>query len=404
MAESTESPRRGNRGAIVAATAFALAALAGGVYWFITRNLVSTDDAFIEANVTQISPRVSGPIDEVDVSDNQTVQKGDVLFRIDPQRFHTAVDQAGAAVDNARGTLQEAKANLAMTRSQVEAAITEARSGLEVAKSSLERARSEYQAAQAQADLDTSDAHRLEKLFQRHSASRQELDRARAAAKASAAKAQAAQRGITVAKASVAQARAKVGSAEARRKEIAVREAAVDSARSGLDEARARLNQARLELQWTTVRAPATGRITNRSAEVGDMVQPGTALTALVHGKPWVKANFKETQLTRMRPGQSVDVEVDAYPDTTLHGHIDSIQSGTGSRFSLLPPENATGNYVKVVQRVPVKVVLDDVPDDLGVLAPGMSAVPTVDVSSHGTARKSLAVNGTRNGPQGHDR
>ncbi|MGD8430926.1 MAG: HlyD family secretion protein [Ectothiorhodospiraceae bacterium] len=384
----SEQPSNGNgsrrkRAAKVMTLLVAVATIGGGAYWYETHGQESTDDAFVDAAVARVSPRVSGTVVAVHVTDNQRVEEGDLLFEIDPSDYRAAVEKAEAALRTARSARQEASAQLELARSSTTAGLAEARSGLQVARAALERARADAQAAEAQARQDERDAARLQRLFKSNSASRQQVERAQSAAETSGAKANAAARAVAVAKADVGQAQARLQHAQASQQQVRVRKAQVSSAESRVAEAEASLKQARLNLSWTKIRAPHAGRVTSKSVEVGDTVQPGQSMTALVFGKPWIKANFKETQLTRMRPGQPVTVEIDAYPDVTIHGHVDSIQQGTGARFSLLPPENATGNFVKVVQRLPVKIVLDDIPEGAGMLAPGMSAVPTVNVSGN---------------------
>ena len=261
--------------------------LAGVAYWLHARGHVSTDDAFIEARVIHISPKVGGQVVELNVTDNQRVRAGEVLLRIDPRDYAAAAEQA---------------------RAQVRAAEVEA-----------QRARV--------------DAQRVSALFGRGLVARQELDHAIAAERTAAA---------------------------------------------NLEAARQRLNETTLRLSYTTLTAPENGRITRKAIEEGMFVQPGQQLMAVVTDDLWVVANFKETQLAKIRPGAPTDIRVDAYRGHRFRGHVDSIQAGTGSRFSLLPPENATGNYVKVVQRVPVKIVFDEPPNPAFPLGPGMSVVPTV--------------------------
>jgi len=284
------SPRRVNRRVLLIGGVLALILVAAGVgYWLHARNFVSTDDAFIEARIIHISPKVGGQVIRVNVTDNQHVRAGEVLLRIDPRDYAAAAEQA---------------------RAQARAAEVEARRA-------------------------AADAQRVTQLFDRGLLARQELEHALAAAHAAAA---------------------------------------------NLEAARQRLNEATLQLSYTTLTAPEAGRVTRKAVEEGMFVQPGQQLMAIVTDDLWVVANFKETQLAKIRPGQPVEIKVDAYPRHRFRGHVDSIQAGTGSRFSLLPPENATGNYVKVVQRVPVKIVFDEPPDASFPLGPGMSVVPTVHV------------------------
>ena len=358
-----------------------IAGLVGAWYWWRHHGLESTDNAFIEASVVRVLPRVRGELTAVHVDDNQRVDKGELLFEIDDRDYRAAVKSAESELQTAQARVAEAQAQLDLARRTSKADISSAQRALAVSQASSAQARAEARAAQTRAKLDESDARRIRNLFKADSASRQALDRAEAAAKSSAAKASAAREAVAVSLARVAQARAAVDQAQAAARLVAVREAQLKSAKAATESARAALDQAHLNLSYTKVHAPQSGRITELAVSTGDMAQPERPLTALVFDTPWVVANFKETQLTRMRPGQPVKIEVDAYPGHTLSGHVDSIQSGTGARFSLLPPENATGNYVKVVQRVPVKILIDRVPDGVGLLAPGMSVVPTVDVS-----------------------
>ena len=282
--------RRPTRRVVLAGAGLALVLVTAGIaYWLHARGAVSTDDAFIEARVIHISPKVGGQVVEVNVTDNQRVRPGDVLVHIDPRDYEATAQQA---------------------RAQVRAAEVEA-----------QRARA--------------DARRVTELFARGLVARQELEHAIAAER---------------------------------------------TAEANLEAARQRLNEATLKLSYTTITAPEAGRVTRKAIEEGMFVQPGQQLMAIVTDDLWVVANFKETQLAKIRPGEPVDIKVDAYPRRRFRGHVDSIQAGTGARFSLLPPENATGNYVKIVQRVPVKIVFDEAPDPQYPLGPGMSVVPTVHV------------------------
>lgn len=278
----------------------------------------STDDAFIEAHVTAISSRVPGHILKVHVNDNQPVTVGDVLVELDPADYQAKLDAEQALLEAARATAQQ-------SRAQIDAAIAEAQ-------------RTEL------------DLKRYQQLVASDSATKQKLDYATAAAQAAAAQLEAAKKQIAVADARTAQAQAAT-------------------------------QQAALALSYTKIVAPQGGKVTKKSVEPGEYVTVGQPLFAIVGKDVWVVANYKETQLKHMHVGQKAFVSVDAYPGKKLNAHVESIQSGTGARFSLLPPENATGNYVKVVQRVPVKIVFDEDPNVLSRLAPGMSVVPNVSVA-----------------------
>ena len=327
----------------VAAIAAAAAFTVGIVWWLHARNYVSTSDAFIDARSVQISPQVSGAIVDVPVTDNQLVVPGAPLARIDPSDYRAAVAQAKAQ-------LEQAQASVANFDAQIEA-------------QAANIAQAKTQVTQNQAALEFSQQQntRAQRLLATGAGTEQQAQQTAS--------------DLTQKQAALAAAQAAETAAE---KQLGVLRAQRQSALAQVDSARAQLVQAEINLKRTVIDAPQEGRVTNLTAAKGAYVQPGQALMVLVPRKVWVTANFKETVLTDMHPGQPVDIEVDAYPDRTFHGHVASIQAASGAVFSLLPPENATGNYVKVVQRVPVKIVFDHPPDVY--LGPGMSAVPTVKV------------------------
>ncbi|HLN23796.1 MAG TPA: efflux RND transporter periplasmic adaptor subunit, partial [Patescibacteria group bacterium] len=238
-------------------------------------------------------------------------------------------------------------------------------------------------AAQADADRAAADVKRYEMLFQNAVASRQRLDQAIADARSTAARWRAAQLAATAAEAQTLQAQAKLDDAHAAPQRLSMKDAQLAVTQAQAAQAAAAVQTAELTLSYTKIFAPQAGRMTRRAVQQGDVVQPNQILAALVVDPPWVVANFKETQLTRMKPGQAVTLKVDAFPGHHFSGKVQSIQAGTGARFSLLPAENATGNYVKVVQRVPVKIVFDSLADGMvHQLAPGLSVVPDVDVGT----------------------
>ncbi|MGH7942394.1 MAG: HlyD family secretion protein [Limisphaerales bacterium] len=303
-----------------------------------------TDDAFIDGYITYISPRVSGPIIKLLITDNEEVKSNDVLVVIDPGDYETAVAQSRADLAAAQSQLDSAKAQVNVSESKViqaQAAVVSAEAVNERAAADLKR----YQSVESRAVSKTS------------------FDLAQAEARSAAAGLQSAQSQVKSAQAEVMLSKAQVGSGNA-----------------AVLQAQARLRQAELNLSYTKITAPFDGRITARTVSKGNYAQPGQALFALVPRYVWVTANFKETQLTDMRAGEPVEVHVDAYPQHNFKARVDSLQAGTGARFSLLPPENAVGNYVKVVQRVPVKIVFDeDLPTNLDI-APGLSVEPKVKV------------------------
>jgi membrane fusion protein (multidrug efflux system) len=357
-----DSPPPSNRNGRLLLAAAALAIVAGGVYWWINRNFVSTDDAYVEADVTMVAPRVAGSVTKVLVQDNQAVKTGDLMLAIDPADFETAVRQAEANLAYAKAELESARADQAMTG--------------KTAPAGVEQAQAELRAAQAQAERAQADAERYQTLYAKDEVSKQALDQALTTARASRADAERAQANLDGAQTSPEQA--------------ATKQARVQSAEATVEQQQAALDQARLKLSYTQVLAPSDGVVTRKNVEPGSQVQSGTPVLALVGTTPWVIANFKETQLGRMRVGQPVAMTVDAFPGVQLHGRVDSVQAGTGSSFSLLPPENASGNFIKVVQRVPVKLVFDPAPPATVRLVPGMSVMPKVDVS--GTGGQTLAV------------
>ncbi len=304
----------------------------------------STDDAFIDGYVTTVSSRVPGQVLRLLIQDNQKVQAGEVILLLDPRDFEANLAQARAELDSAHSQRVQAFAQLSVAQARV----------------------SEAEASEV---ADEADAQRADNDLKRYQSvearaiSKTVFDQVSTRAHSAAAVLKAAQSQVVGARAGVALYRA-----------------AGETADAAINVAEARVKQAELNLSYCTVTAPVDGRITARSVNLGAFVQPGQLLLAIVPTHVWITANFKETQLTDMRPGQSVEVRMDAYPDLRLRGHVESLQAGSGSRFSLLPPENAVGNYVKVVQRVPVKIELDGGIAAALDVAPGMSVVPTVKV------------------------
>lgn len=323
-----------------------LVIIAAGLFYYFRyiAPYEDTDDAFIDGNVTLVSPRVAGQVTQLLINDNEEVHSNDVLVEIDPRDYQAALDQANA--------------DLAAAQSQLDSA----RAQVEVSESKVVQAQAAVTAAEAQDQRASADLKRYESVESR-AVSKTDFDLAQAQARSAAA--------------NLAAARSQVKAAHA---EVSLSRAGVETATAAVQQAQARLEQAKLNLSYTKIIAPFDGRITARTVQVGSYVQPGQALFALVPRDVWVTANFKETQLTFMRPGQPVEVHVDAYPTHDFKATVNSLQAGTGARFSLLPPENAVGNYVKVVQRVPVKIVFDEqLPTNLDI-APGMSVEPKVKV------------------------
>ncbi len=344
-----EGRRRGllhRRPVVLAVGAMLLAAAVGGGYLYLdyAEHFQSTDDAFIAARQSSLAPKVSGYITAVPVTDNEHVAAGAVIARIDDRDYRVALDQAEAQVAAAQASIETIDAQLQVQQAQIsanEAQVEQARAALVFAEQQAKR----YQ------DLAQTGAGTVQNAQQYSSQLRQQ------------------QAALASAEATLKLAQRQIEALKAQR----------NSAVASLAQAKAQRDQAQLNLSYTTVRAAQPGRVVNLSAAVGQFAQSGTNLTMFVPDQIWVTANFKEIQLDRMRPGEPVTLEIDAYPERAIRGHVDSIQPGSGTAFSLLPAQNATGNYVKIVQRVPVKVVMDDPPTDLA-LGPGMSVVPTVRV------------------------
>jgi membrane fusion protein (multidrug efflux system) len=319
--------------------------IAGVFYYFLfIAPYESTDDAFIDGYVTVMSSRVPGQVTALLITDNEMVTQGEELVEIDPRDYETSLANARADLAAARSLWDE---------SQAQVKVSEAR---------VAQAQASVVAAEAEAERTTNDLERYQTVETR-AVSKTDFDLATAQARSATANLEAA--------------RSQTQAAEA---DVALSKAGVETAAAAAQQAEARVQQAELNLSYTKIIAPLDARVTARSVQPGNYIQPGQQLMALVPTNVWVTANFKETQLTWMKPGQPVELSVDAYPGRKFKGKVDSLQAGSGARFSLLPPENAVGNYVKVVQRVPVKIVFDEpLPPGLDI-APGMSAEPKVKV------------------------
>jgi len=381
--------------------------IAVGVWFWITAGRESTDDAQTDAHVVQIAPRVGGTVARVLVSDNQTVDAGQTLVEIDPRDYQIAVDRAKAELADAEAAARAASAGVTVTStsatsnvttasggvSQSRSATEEAERGIEGAQGQLIAARSQVRQAEANSAKAAKDVERLKGLLAKDEISQQQYDTAVAAADAQKAGVDAAVGGVAAAEAGVRaaqsrlmqahvaeeQAQAALKTAQTAPQQISVVQARAAAAEAHAQQVRAQLAQAELNLQYTTIKAPEKGFISRKTVEVGQIIQPGQPLMALVLLQDiWITANFKETQLEHMRPGQKATVKIDAIGGKEFAGKVDSMSGATGARFSLLPPENATGNFVKVVQRVPVKIVLDPGQDPEHLLRPGLSAEPTV--------------------------
>ena len=386
----------------------ALLLLAGAGAWaWATAGREHTDDAQVDARVTQMAARVGGTVTRVAVNDNQLVEAGALLVQLDPGDYQVAVDKARAELADAEASALAAQSNVPITSTTASSNVTTARGGVTVAQSGTVAAEKEIEAARARlvsaqarlreaeanAAKSARDVERLRGLLAKDEVSQQQFDATSATAEAQKASVDVsrsqvaeAEVGIRVAESRLAQARAgedraraDMETAQTGPSQVTATKARASAAEAHVLQARATLAQADLNLQYATVKAPVRGIVSKKAINVGQVVQAGQPLLALVQiDEVWVTANFKETQLKDMRPGQRAVIAVDAYGGRQYTGKVDSLAGATGARFSLLPPENATGNFVKVVQRVPVKIVLDPGQDPEHRLRPGMSVTPTV--------------------------
>lgn len=358
-----------------------LLAAAGIALWYYlrSRHYVSTDDAFIDATIVQVSPQVAGQVLRVYVEDNQAVEENDLLAEIDPSNYEVALRARQAAARLAEAKLQAAQVGAGMKKTTTTATLGQAQASLDAAKNAQIQAQAALAAAEAEAKRAKLDFRRYSRL-EEIAVSRQKRDQAEAAYRVAEAKVKEAREQFAAAKARVVSAQNELESAKTAPQQVQVSQSQVEQSRAQLDQAQAAVQAAELDLEHTKIYAPISGVVTKKNVDPGDFFQIGQTMMALVSKDMWVTANFKETQLTHMRVGQTAKVHVDAYPRLVLHGRVQSIQEGSGSRFSLLPPENATGNFVKVVQRVPVKIVFDEQPPARYHLGPGMSVVPKVRV------------------------
>jgi membrane fusion protein (multidrug efflux system) len=323
--------KRSARPFIILGAVLTVVVIAGIAYWLLNRNYATTDDAQVDGNIYQISPRIAGQVAQVLVTDNQHVTKGQVLVTLDPRDAQASLARAKADLEQSQAQLLVATANTQQSAADVE-----------VADANLLQAQQDYQ--------------RYASINQR-AITQQQLDAATA---------------------TIRSAKAKYASAVA---QLAGSQASVAAAQAEVDAAKVEVQTAELQLSYTTITAPASGHVSQRTVRAGDVEAAGAGLMAVVGDQVWVTANYKETQLGGIHPGNPATVTLDAVPGITFRAHVDSIQYGTGSVFSLLPAENATGNYIKIVQRVPVKIVFDDSRIAKYPLAPGMSANPSITIN-----------------------
>lgn len=435
--------------------------LASFGWWLYARQFVVTDDAFLEGNISSVSPKITARIAKIHVADNQAVQKGDLLVELESNEVLAKVAHAQTGLLTAQAVLAKAKANVVLVRTEGQAGLSQANSNLETAKNSIEQSRmssfarqngveqarrraeiaaanvrkmqaqipaaeasivqaqAQARAAKSRADVARLDHERDQALFQGGYVAKQNVDLStrelskaesdltaatkqieiagaqlnslRREVEVEAARVREAETGITAAENDYRQSLAQVNvfasqagesagrltQAKTTPARVALEQSAVEIAEAQVAQAQAAVNEAEIELENTKIYAPQNGFVSQKSVQVGQLVQPDSSLMTVTQSGVWVIANYKETQIGRLQIGQPVDIYVDAYPSAVFRGHVDSFQAGTGSRFSVLPSENATGNFVKVVQRITVKIVFDKMPDDQKyLLVPGMSVVP----------------------------
>ncbi|MFP1893455.1 HlyD family secretion protein [Lonsdalea quercina] len=347
----TERKTPGKKPLIILAIVVVVMLIVGLFFWLTSRNVETTDDAFTDSDAVTIAPKASGYVTQLHVKDNQRVKQGDILVVIDPRDNTAQRDQAQAQLGLAMAQLHQAQAALDLAKVQYPAQKDQA-------LATLAKAQANYVNAQ--------EDDKRQRGVDPRATSQRNIDAAGAQLRSARAELESAKAQVEVASQVALQIRQQATNVEARQRQV--------------EQAQAQLNTANLNLSYTEVRAPYDGFITRRNVQVGSLVQPGTALFSLVSPNTWITANFKESQLERMRPGNKVNITVDAWPNMKLEGHVDSVQMGSGSRFSAFPAENATGNYVKIVQRVPVKIVIDKGLDPERPLPLGLSVEPKVTV------------------------
>jgi len=391
----TGTPRRYRRSKVrrnILIVVVVLIVVVGGVFlWRHLNSYESTDDAQVDVHLYPVSGRVSGYVTKVNVGDNEYVQQGTVLVEIDPKDYAVAVQQAQANLASAEATAQSLNITVPITSVNTSSQLSFASSDVESASAGVNITERQVAAAHAQLEQVEAtdvkaqdDLRRYKMLVDQKEVAEQVYDQALAAAKASSASIAAARENEAAAQQAVQQARSRLAQSEANHQsaetgpqQVTSSRARASAAIADVEQRRAALEQAELDLQYTRIVAPVSGEV-NKTVVVGMNVQPGQELLTVVPlDEVWITANFKETQLRRMRVGQKCDIHVDS-SGRTYQGHVDSIAGATGPLFSLLPPENATGNYVKIVQRIPVKIVLEPGENRDRQLRPGMNVVPDV--------------------------
>jgi len=364
MVEEKRATQSHRRRKTLAFIIFPIVIVIGGIamYFYLQykRTHISTDDAFVDGRIHTIASKVSGTVKGLYIQDNQSVKEGDVLLEIDPQDYQLKVEEARAGLETERAKLTQILNSVDTVNKQLAQIIA-----------SLEAAQSNLKLQEANLQLAELEFKRSEALFQRTVIPKQQYDQAKTAYEVA----------IAQVKATADSVKGQEASIETQKALIRQTEAGIPPQQDVIKQNEAALQAAELNLSYTKIYAPVDGHITNRTVEIGNQIQPAQPLMAVVplnQGGIWITANYKETDLTRVKPGQKVKIKIDTYPGKEFNGKVDSIMAGTGAVFSLFPPENATGNFIKVVQRVPVKIVLDPGEDPNQLLRIGMSVVPTI--------------------------
>jgi membrane fusion protein (multidrug efflux system) len=391
-----EKKKNNHRGKGVALTIVVLMVCAATAYYFWSRGRITTDDAYVDGHIYRITPRISGYVTKVYVQDNQSVKEGEPLLSLDPTDYEVALAEAKASLAEAEATLTSLELGVPLEVVQTGQRVRAARAQLESLRKTMDRAVKEEEAAaqdlrraEALHELSLNDLRRIRELAKSKVAAQSQLDQAetsyqttRAQVGAAKAKLESAKKQKASLESDMEALRANVALASTGQDSARIKARQVEAQRARVELAGTRVKQAQLDLSYTTIPSPADGYVTRKGVEPGLAVSKGQPLMAVVPLSPenlWVTANFKETQLTHVRPGQDVILRIDTYPDLEIKGKVDSVMAGTGSVFSLFPPENATGNFVKIVQRIPVKIVLPaGNPHPLPPLRIGMSVIPTI--------------------------
>ncbi|GAB4540377.1 MAG: HlyD family secretion protein [Pleurocapsa sp.] len=370
---------------------FCLLAIAAGIFgyrwWQYSTTHAQTNDATVTGNIYPVASRISGTVQTVEVEDNQQVKAGQPLVKLDSSDEQANIEQATAALATAEKQAAAAQENIALSEQSNIAQDTQTKGNITDAQAGIKASQAQLKQVEAELNKLKLDYQRYQTLYQEGAVTQQQFDDAKAAYNEALAQRQAAEQAITQARAKLTQAQSGAQQLAANQIQTKVNRSNYAAAQARVTQAEASLKQARLQLSYTTLTAPVAGRVGNKTVQVGQQIQPGTLLMAIVPDQTWITANFKETQLGKIQPGEKVQIKLDAFPGKTFTGTVNSLSPASGSDFALLPPDNATGNFTKVVQRIPVKITFD--PQSIkgyeSRITQGMSAVVTVDLTQNGS-------------------